>query len=431
MARPGRSFDGGVAEELVKRVLMIAYHFPPIQGSSGVQRTLKFCQYLPDHGWQPLVLTVHPRAYEQTEGGQLKEIPEAVIVKRAFALDTARHLGFQGRYIRYLALPDRWISWWLGAVASGLGLIRRYRPDVIWSTYPIATAHLIGLTLHRITGVSWIADFRDSMTEDEYPHDPVVRKTYRWIEGRTIAYCTCAVFTTAGTVRMYRRRYPAVPDSRWKLIANGYDEENFRDAEERTRSIPTSNGAIVLLHSGLLYPSERDPTAFFAALSELVRDGRISSGELKIVFRASGYVDHYRRLISHYGIEDIISLQPAISYVAALAEMVKADGLLIFQASNCNHQVPAKLYEYLRAQRPILALTDPTGDTASILREAGVGTIVPLDSQQMVAVALLEFLGKLRRGSELSNPRIEVERYSRRARAAELAQLLEQVVQLR
>lgn len=101
---------------MVKRVLMIAYHFPPMHGSSGMQRTLRFARYLPDHGWEPIVLAPSPRAYQQTDSGQLADIPQQVRVHRAFALDTARHLTVMGRYPRVLALPDRWVSWWLGAV---------------------------------------------------------------------------------------------------------------------------------------------------------------------------------------------------------------------------------------------------------------------------------------------------------------------------
>lgn len=151
-----------------KRVLLIAYHFPPIRISSGIQRTLKFATYLQAFGWKPTVLTVHPRAYETVSDDQLSEVPGDIVVQRAFAMDTARHLAVRGRYMGSLALPDRWISWLPAAVWDGLRLIREQRPAVIWSTFPIATAHLIGGVLHWATGLPWIADFRDSMTEDDY-----------------------------------------------------------------------------------------------------------------------------------------------------------------------------------------------------------------------------------------------------------------------
>jgi hypothetical protein len=128
---------------------MVAFHFPPQRGSSGIQRTLKFTQHLPKLGWQPLVLSAHRRAYAASSDDQMGDIPGDLVVRRAFAFDSARHLAVRGRYLQASALPDRWISWLFGAVPAGLKLIRQYRPRVIWSTYPIPTAHLIAYCLQR------------------------------------------------------------------------------------------------------------------------------------------------------------------------------------------------------------------------------------------------------------------------------------------
>ena len=404
---------------------MIAFHYPPVHGSSGVQRTLTFSRYLPQYGWQPIILTAHPRAYQAVNDGQLRDIPESVVIKRAFALDTARHLAFRGAYPGFLAMPDRWASWWLGAVPAGMALIRRYRPSVIWSTYPIASAHLIGLTLQRLSGLPWIADFRDSMTEEDYPADPLTRRVFRWIERRTIARCRHAVFTTPGAVRMYAERYPEAPATRWVKIENGYDEDNFRTLGRGLPAGPRTQDKIVLLHSGLLYPAERDPRAFFAALEDLNRAGEISEAGLKIVLRASGNEVHYRELVRAHGLQGIVFLEPAISYREALEEIMNADGLLIFQAANCNHQIPAKAYEYLRARRPIFALTDPIGDTARLLAEAGIDTLSPLDSKAAIMRGLRDFLERLRQGrAPLANDAM-IGSYTRESRTQELVKLLD------
>src|SRR5882724_12364299 len=120
----------------MQKVLMIAFHYPPFHGGSGVHRTLKFSRYLREHGWQPIVLSAHCRAYPRTGEEQLAEIPQDVVVERAFAIDAARHLSVRGRYLRIMALPDQWASWWWPAVLAGLKTIRRYQPSIIWSTYP-------------------------------------------------------------------------------------------------------------------------------------------------------------------------------------------------------------------------------------------------------------------------------------------------------
>jgi glycosyltransferase involved in cell wall biosynthesis len=412
---------------MVKRILMIAYHYPPLQGSSGIQRTLKFSQYLPNFQWQPIVLTANPRAYLRTSTDQLNEIPELVTVCRAFALDTSKHLSIKGRYPFLLALPDRWISWWLGAVPAGLNLIRRFKPDVIWSTYPIATAHLIALTLHRLTGIPWVADLRDPMTDVDYPPRPLTRSVYKWIERTTIKHCTRAVCTTPGTIALYRERFPEIPASRFILIENAYDEENFRAAEPSAVNPDLSGRPFVLIHSGVIYPSERDPTQLFEALAALLDQGYLSFENFKLVLRATGHDEYLGKLIAQHGISSIISLEPPTPYREALAEMLTADGLLLLQASNCNNQIPAKLYEYLRAQRPIFALTDAAGDTAQSLKKVGIDTIAPLDSKEEIMRALLRFIELARNNEAPLASLAQVQANSRESRCRELASVLDQV----
>ena len=413
---------------MVKRVLMIAFHFPPLRGSSGIQRTLKFAQYLPALGWQPLVLSAHPRAYANRGDDQMREIAPDAVVHRAFALDTARHLAWRKRYAGWMALPDRWVSWVLGGVPAGLRMIRRYQPQVIWSTYPIASANLIGLALHKLTGLPWVADLRDPMTDVDYPTNPLTRKVYRWIEDRTVRNCTVAVCTTPGAIVTYTRRYPELPRSRFTVIENGYDEENFSDATAAAAACQRPAGRpFTLIHSGIIYPSERDPVPLFEALSELLQAGGITPQRLQIVLRATAHDDYLGGLIARYGIGGIVSLAPHIAYRDALTEMLTADGLMLLQASNCNHQIPAKLYEYLRANRPILALTDAGGDTAAALCAAGVDTIAPLDDKHAIKAGLLRFLHLAEAGQSPLPTASAVSGASRRARTMELSRLLEHI----
>ncbi len=403
----------------MKRVLMIAYHFPPLAGSSGIQRTLRFAKYLPEFGWEPLILTAHPRAYERTSADLLAEIPEGAVVVRAPAFDTARHFSVAGRYPGFLARPDRWISWLPGATIAGLSMIRRYRPDVIWSTYPIATAHLIGAALSKRSGLPWVADFRDPMAQDGYPTDPRVWRSFKQIEERAAREATLCTFTTPGTVRLYSERYPQAA-GRFKVIENGYDEETF--AGLTPGSAPLNPGKITLLHSGIVYPSERDPTQFLQAIRTLIDTGKISAGQLRVRFRASMHEDFLRALTDKFGLNACIELLPPIPYNDALDEMMRADVLLIMQASNCNDQIPAKLYEYLRAGRPILALTDPVGDTAGVLRDAGIGAIAPLDQADAIGTLLAGTIAAPTVGTLATAEKVAA--CSRKIRTKDLATLL-------
>jgi glycosyltransferase involved in cell wall biosynthesis len=410
----------------MKKLLMIAFHFPPLAGSSGMQRTLSFARHLPRFGWEPLLLTAHPRAYERVSEDQMGDLPASATVERAFALDAARHLAISGRYLAITARPDRWAAWWLGAVPRGLAMIRKYRPDALWSTYPVATAHKIGHTLHRLSGLPWIADFRDPMAQDGYPADPRTWRSFRAIEERAVRRSCCCVFVTPGAARMYRLRYAELPENRMAVIQNGYDEENFAALDGAAQEAgPLVPGTFTLVHSGIVYPNERDPTHLFRALRQMLDDGRLQPGELRLRFRAAAHETQLKELIERFELSAVVELAPPIPYRAALQEMMRSDGLLVLQAANCNEQIPAKVYEYLRCGRPVIALTDPAGDTANLLREAGIGSIVPLDRPEEIADEMACFLQGARRGVAARPATRWVKAASRLERARELAGLLE------
>lgn len=410
-----------------RRVLMIAFHFPPFAVSSGVQRTLRFVQHLPQHGWQPIVLSAHARAYSDTSPDLLAQIPDGTVVHRAFALDTARHLSLAGRYPGFLARPDRWRTWALGAVPAGLQLVRQYRPDVIWSTYPIATAHLIASHLHRLTGIPWVADFRDPMAQEGYPADPRTWQSFARIEALAAQGAARLSFVTPSATRLYRERYAGTADDRFVMIENGYDEESFRAAEQSLDRAPLNPGHVTLLHSGIVYPEERDPAALFEALARLAAEGWLASRCLRIRFRASKHDGLLRELARRTGTERWIEIAPPIPYREALQEMLRADGLLVMQGASCNEQVPAKLYEYLRAGRPVLGLADPRGDTAEIMRNAGVAHIAALEDSHAVEAALRAFVDSGQAQQACALPRGQLDAMSRASRAGQLARLLDDV----
>ena len=408
----------------MKSVLMIAFHFPPIQGSSGIQRTLGFARHLPELGWQPIVLTAHPRAYPSTTDDLVDTLPPTLHVIRAQAWDASRHFAIRGRYPAALARPDRWLSWWLGAVPAGLSVIRRLKPQALWSTYPIATAHSIGATLQARSGLPWIADFRDPMAQDDYPPDPVTRRHYAELDHRTVSQARRTFLTTPSAVADYRHRYPQHAH-RIELLENAFDEDSFRQAEA---TLPPNAGALnpgkrTLLHSGIVYPSERDPSHLFAALAHLQRTQPQVYAALQIRFRAPVHDTLLQGLAAQHGVASAVQILPALGYRDALAEMLCADGLLILQAGNCNAQIPAKLYEYFRAQRPIIALTDPAGDTAARCRAAGIETDAPLDDSLAIAKRLAQFVtGTL---APSIAPAAAIAQASRRTRAQQLAEALD------
>lgn len=411
---------------LQNSLLLVAFHFPPHSGSSGLLRSLKFSRYLPDFGWQPLVLTANTRAYESTDLQKRTDPKTLLPTLRVFALDTKRHFGFRGAYLDWMALPDRWVSWLVGAVPAGFLAIRKYRLDAIFSTFPISTAILIGFLLHRLTGKPWIVDLRDSMSEEGYPK-ATERRIRLWIERKAIRHASRIIFTADSTRRMYLERYPELSRDRCVVIPNGYDEEDFVSLVERPSAPIPDNQPVRLLHTGLVYPEERDPRPFFQALARLKQEGKINPDTLRIAFRAAGSEDLFQDIVSALGITDLIEFQPHVPYRQALQECADADGLLIFQAANCDHQIPAKAYEYLRLRKPLFALTSYSGDTAALLRDAGGSSIVNLADQNEIYQALPEFLNAVRTASHpLPRPE-KVVQYARRSQAQMLADCLNDV----
>ena len=419
----------------MRRVLMVSFQFPPMAGSSGVQRALRFAQQLPALGWSPSVLTAHPRAHAHTGDDLLEEIPPELAVRRTFALDAARHLSIGGRYPGFLARPDRWHSWLLGAVPAGLRLIRQTRPDAIWSTYPIPTAHLVGYWLSRLSGLPWVADFRDPMAHDGYPADPVLWRSFAAVERKVFARAARCTFTTPGAARLYAQRFPAAAD-RLRVIENGYSEAAFQQAERAVRmegsyaspstAAAPAAGPRVLLHSGVVYPDWRSPARLFEALAAAKAAGRVDAARLRLRLRATAHDDFVLALARRLDVADLVEVAPPLPYADALAEMLRADALLLLQSNDCNDQIPAKAYEYLRARRPVLTLADPAGDTAQLMRRAGLPRIAALEDGPGVAAVLDRFLDDLFHGRAALPAASAIAAASRESRTGELARVLDE-----
>jgi glycosyltransferase involved in cell wall biosynthesis len=407
---------------------MVAYHFPPFAGSSGLLRTLSFARHLPACGWRPIVLTASVRAYEEVSSNGLLEIPPDLDVYRGFALDVSRHLTLFGRYPSWMATPDRWNTWLLGAVPKALAIVRRHRPHVLWTTYPIATCVLIGTVLRRATGMPWVLDLRDPLLYRAWPTDPWARRVHGWLERRAVRLADKVVLTTPGAARMYRDRYPELPADRWEVIPNGADEEVLAAVKPTAGSVEKSGTApVVLVHSGLLEIPDRDPVAFLTALAMLRERRRIARGNVRVVLRASGQEPYYQSRIDALGLGDLVELAPRVDYREAIAELVRASGLILFQGPDCNDQIPAKAYEYLAAGRPILGLVHRDGDTYALLRECGIPYLADMNSAAEIAATLERFLTDMRSGTAYVVPPDLGGRYSRRARAQELARVLDAV----
>ena len=405
--------------------LMLAFHFPPFAQSSGSIRTLSFVRHLPAHRWQPVVLTARPNAYSEVDDRSLAMVPQRTQIVRAFGLDIARHLAIAGRYPTWLATPDRWNTWSGAAFIAGLSCIRRFSPGVIWATFPIASALVAAIALHKVTKIPLIVDLRDPMIYEGWPENRWMRATYSRIEKHVVSLASAVVVTTPGARRLYIERYPHLPASRFRIIANGVDDTMDVPAPH---SRTTWNEPIVLIHSGLMEIPDRDPTAFFRAVAEMRKQGDIDNNTLRVTLRATGRDDEYRRQTAELGIRDIVTIEGRTSHAEALDEMRRADGLILFQGAQCNRQIPAKAYEYLACRRPIIGLVDSSGDTHQlIVNQWQVPYVADMNSALAIADMLRKFISDFRRHQVFVPASSWIERHSRTLGARQLAELFDEV----
>lgn len=402
----------------MNKLLMVALDFPPCK-SAGVQRTQKFVEFLPEYGWSPSVLTAMPSIYDALS---IVKLPVHVTVYRAFGLNTFKHLAYKGKHFHFMTKPDRYFSWYWHGVIKGMKAIREMQPDIIWSTFPCSTAHRIAAALHERTGLPWVADFRDPFAGT----NPLIKadnKPGAKIDRHVIEKASLVVFSTKSTMDAYCTAYPHVDARKFHVITNGYNEEEFLAAESRTINRIKEPG-FTLLHSGALYPNERDPLPLIKAFCALRKSNRLPAG-FRIVFRGCEPLDSVSQYVGQQNLQSNVLFKPAIPYDESIDEMLMADALFVLQGKAFNKQVPGKAYEYLRSCKPILGLTDHQGATAEVLQGHDAVYIADMNVEEEIADQLLRMYMVASLGQTV---RRQIEQYSRKATARQLAKLLDSVV---
>ena len=344
---------------------MIAFHFPP-NSSIGAQRTFKTAEYLPEFGWDPIVLTAKPSAYDAIEKTQ--SIPQKLLnnTYRTAAFDVHRHLTILGKHLGWMAMIDRWTTWIPGAIWQGMKIIKIQKPDLIWSTAPIPSAHIVARILSKKYNIPWVADYRDPFHYHHTSISNLKTNALKAIDKTTIKNASMAVFTTPKTTQLYQEYFYKEPTEKFVTVENGYDEQNWEKLKNYipTAVNPMSNKKFSLLYSGVLYQNGRDPTPLFEAIKKLKEEKTINSSNFELIFQGAGDGGHYKNLTKALAISELIRFTPSVSYLDSLFCISKAEALVIIQDEVFNFQIPAKLYEYIRASRPVLVITPENSSTA-------------------------------------------------------------------
>jgi len=409
----------------MRRALFVAYHYPPESSSSGVLRTLKYTRYLGGFGWHVTVLTLNRAAYEVTDPKLEDQIPQDVRVIRTPFIDVKRHLAIRGSYPSVLAIPDRWSGWWPWAVAAGRRILNEGPVDMIYSTSPHATAHLVALSLAHRSGIRWVADFRDPWYEEppELGTTRFGQFAARRLERLVVRRADRIVASTGRLRDTLAARYPEKPITEFVSIPNGYDEADFSSIGKPS---PLSPDELLIVHAGSLSESFRDPRPIFEAVRRAADKGLVDLSRIRFRFLGGGPFAEsleMKEAVRCAGLISRVEFLPRVSYEDSLAELGRASVLLLLQASKDTVDlVPAKLFEYLRAGRPVLALA-PLGATAEVLRETGGGWLVDPADMDALLDALVTAYRAWTSGDlgELTAKTAALEQFSRERLAAALA----------
>ena len=396
----------------MKKILMVAAEFPPCL-SAGVQRTYHFAENLLRQGWEPYILSADTRIYRSLDSNTKVSVKISKNVTRSFALDVSRHLAIKGKYFGVLENPDRFAPWYYQGWRDGLNLVRDNQIDVIWSTYPISTAHRIAFKIAQKSGIPWIADFRDPMHAHVDVSAEVTGKAKR-IDKATVENADALVFATEKMKELYMSAYPHVSGEKFHVIENGYNEKIF-EGITRTRE---SSEVFHLLYSGALYPQGRNPLPLFQALANLKKCEEISSKNFRLVFRGAGTGEQYSEIIKELSVEELVCFLPSVNFVESIQEMKNADALLVLQGEIFNNQIPGKVYEYIAARVPMLALVGKEGATEQLLSSYPSAFLAGEGDVEMIRKQLIGVLSyNYQEGGDITA-------YSRQAKSMQLMKLV-------
>jgi glycosyltransferase involved in cell wall biosynthesis len=413
------------------KVLLVTRHFPPGSGG-GVQRPLKFASHLPALGIETHVLApdvpgaadadlelptqawIHRVRYVGPSAGRPSE--------RALAKQGISRLGTQAALLgRRLLVPDENVPWSTLATPVAIRLVRREKIDVVLTTSPPPSLHLLGATVKRTTGAAWVADLRDPLTS--HPHRRGYESRLARVKestvggvGRLVASQADAIVAASDAIAQEMRALG--PKSRVVTIANGCDFDDFAGLEHHP------SDRLRITHAGHFH-GKRDPKPFLRALAQSSLDD--------VVVRFAG---DFREADAEYaealGLGDRVELLGDVSRRRSLELQRDSDVLLLLipeSGGRGKGVLTGKIYEYLAAERPILAAVPPDGAAAELVRETGAGVVAPSDDVDAIREALLDFHQRWQSGSLDGTP-LSPEwrtRLARGTRVEELADLLRSV----
>ncbi len=414
------------------KLLLVSLYFPPA-GGAGVQRPLKFATHLPGLGIETHVLAPDDPKWVHAD-------PDLPLPTRAW-VHRARYLGPRGRKpaeelhgkegleriatqgrlaLRRVLVPDENVTWNVTAIPAAIRIARREGIDVVLTTSPPSSVHLVGAAVKRATGARWIADLRDSLVA--HPHRRAESALVRVKEqgeaqvAKLVARQADAIVCAADAIAEETRGFE--PRGRVVTIANGSDFDDFAGLEHH----PSDRFRIT--HTGSFF-GKRSPRPFLEALAR--------SGLEDVVARFVGdFRSADREWAEGLGLGDRLELIPYVPRRRSLELQRDSEALLLLipeAAGRGKGVLSGKVFEYLAAERPVLAVVPPDGAAAGLIRETGAGVVAPPEDVDAIAEALGELHGRWREGQLNGTPLSDAwrEKLSRETRVEELADLVREL----
>ncbi len=441
----------------MKKVLFIAYNFPPVAGA-GTIRVVKFIKYLPQFGWEPIVLTVDRGFSLFSDEYLVKDIPADTKVYGTPIIDLSKiyrryllelfhrqHVPQKTEYKspvqdlrnktglsklisqflnKYIYIPDNTISWLFGAVKKGIEIIDKEEVNVIYSTSVPYTAHLIAYCLKKLRRIPWVADFRDPWTQRYLAPGGIRGKIEAFLERKVVEFSDYVLTTTPATRNDFAKRYATLPNSKFKVIWNGYDSEDFVDVK------PIHYDRFTIVFSGILYDS-RNPEPFFQAISELIQERKFTAQDINIIFIGDlGQSNAY--YLQKFRLESVVRHLGYIPHSEVIKYLLNASVLLMInnpsKESQENLSLPSKTFEYLGTGRPILSITPIPSMISEFMNLTGGGEIVSPEDVNGIKSTIYDMYAKYKQGQLKSQTKTDISVYERKELSRRLSEIFEIIV---
>jgi len=431
-------------EFCMKKVLMIAYSFPPT-GGPGVQRTSKFVKYLRSYGWEPVILTRDDTNIPLKDESLIKDIPADVSVIRTKAWDLSAYpgiIGLAGKFInRKILIPDSERLWEIFSRKTAEDIIRTDNIDLIYTTSLPYSSHLMALHLKKkFPDIPWVADFRDEWTNNPYildnPYNPIRMNIERKMEHKVLQTADYLITNTPVMLRNFISNNPGMGlDKKFYVISNGYDPDDFmylfdhmaKNGEPATANDTRVAHKFTITYTGAFY-GRRKPDIFFQAVGDLVKEGKIDKNKIHIKLMGSFKKEQIQKLINLHNLNGVVEIFPYVPHEECLKHMISSDCLLLIEGAGPGAEAfyTGKIFEYMVAGRPILAIIPANGAAAMLIRETSTGLISDctdlIGTKDNIEVLYNAWL----KGENIYFPnKEEIKKYERKALTAKLVEVFE------